>query len=144
MGATTVRDAVDGGEAVESQGFSLREFVHDEAFGGILLLVCALTALIWANSPWGATYDALWSTELTLGTVQFHLTESLRHWVNDGLMAIFFFVVGLEIKRELLVGELASPRQAALPALAALGGALVPAGIYVLLNQGTAGLQGWG
>jgi len=127
-----------------SEGFSLREFIHDEAFGGILLLVCALTALIWANSPWGAAYDALWSTELTLGTVQYHLTESLRHWVNDGLMAIFFFVVGLEIKRELLVGELASPRRAALPAIAALGGVLVPAGIYLLLNRGTVGGDGWG
>ena len=127
-----------------SDGFSLREFIHDEAFGGILLLVCALIALLWANSPWGATYDALWSTELTLGTVQFHLTETLRHWVNDGLMAVFFFVVGLEIKRELLVGELASPRQAALPAIAALGGVLVPAGIYAVLNRGTAGAQAWG
>jgi NhaA family Na+:H+ antiporter len=130
--------------AGQSQGFSLREFIHDEAFGGILLLVCALAALIWANSPWSETYDALWSTELTLGTVQYHLTESLRHWVNDGLMAIFFFVVGLEIKRELLVGELASPRRAALPAIAALGGVLVPAGIYLLLNRGTVGGDGWG
>ncbi|MDQ3224579.1 MAG: Na+/H+ antiporter NhaA [Gemmatimonadota bacterium] len=127
-----------------AEGFSLREFVHDEAFSGILLLLCALTALIWANSPWGETYDALWETDLTLGTVQFHLTETLRHWVNDGLMAVFFFVVGLEIKRELLVGELASPRQAALPAVAALGGVLVPAGIYALLNRGTVGAQGWG
>jgi NhaA family Na+:H+ antiporter len=127
-----------------SQGFSLREFIHDEAFSGILLLLCALIALLWANSPWGATYDALWSTELTLGTVQYHLTETLRHWVNDGLMAVFFFVVGLEIKREVLVGELASPRQAALPAIAALGGVLVPAGIYLLLNRGTVGAQGWG
>jgi Na+:H+ antiporter, NhaA family len=127
-----------------SDGFSLREFIHDEAFGGILLLVCAFTALIWANSPWGATYDALWATELTLGTVHFHLTESLHHWVNDGLMAIFFFVVGLEIKRELLVGELASPRRAALPAIAALGGVLVPAVIYSLLNRGTTGGDGWG
>jgi Na+:H+ antiporter, NhaA family len=127
-----------------SDGFSLREFIHDEAFGGILLLVCALVALLWANSPWGAAYDALWSTELTLGTVQFHLTESLRHWVNDGLMAIFFFVVGLEIKREVLAGELSSPRQAALPAIAAVGGVLVPAGIFLLLNRGTEGGQGWG
>jgi Na+:H+ antiporter, NhaA family len=127
-----------------SDGFSLREFIHDEAVGGILLLVCALVALLWANSPWGAAYDALWSTELTLGTVQFHLTESLRHWVNDGLMAIFFFVVGLEIKREVLAGELSSPRQAALPAIAAVGGVLVPAGIFLLLNRGTEGGQGWG
>jgi NhaA family Na+:H+ antiporter len=131
-------------DAAPAHGFSLREFIHDEAFGGILLLACALAALIWANSPWGATYDALWSTELTLGTVQVHLTESLRHWVNDGLMAIFFFVVGLEIKREVLVGELASPRGAALPALAAIGGAVVPAAIYLLLNRGTPAGDGWG
>jgi NhaA family Na+:H+ antiporter len=137
-------EASTSADTAPSQGFSLREFIHDEAFGGILLLVCALAALIWANSPWGETYDALWSTELTLGTVQYHLTESLRHWVNDGLMAIFFFVVGLEIKRELLVGELASPRQAALPAIAALGGVLIPAGIYLLLNRGTDGGDGWG
>ena len=138
------RDARSVEDAGLSQGFSLKEFVHDEAFGGILLLACALAALVWANSPWGETYDAVWSTELTLGTVQYHLTESLRHWVNDGLMAIFFFVVGLEIKRELLVGELASPRRAALPAIAALGGVLVPAVIYALLNWGTTGEQGWG
>jgi NhaA family Na+:H+ antiporter len=136
---TEQASATDG-----SGGFSLREFIHDEAFGGILLLVCALAALLWANSPWGDSYDALWSTELTLGTVQFHLTESLRHWVNDGLMAIFFFVVGLEIKREVLAGELSSPRQAALPAIAALGGVIVPAGIFLLLNRGIEGGQGWG
>src|SRR5918998_2595859 len=139
-----VNDPGTIGDANQSQGFSLREFIHDEAFGGILLLVCALVALIWANSPRGETYDAVWSTELTLGTVQFHLTESLRHWVNDGLMAIFFFVVGLEIKREVLVGELASPRRAALPAIAALGGVVVPAGIFLLLNRETAGDQAWG
>jgi Na+:H+ antiporter, NhaA family len=131
-------------DAAPPQGFSLREFIHDEAFGGLLLLLCALIALIWANSPWGETYDTVWSAELTLGTVQFHLTESLRHWVNDGLMVIFFFVVGLEIKREVLVGELASPRRAALPAIAALGGVLVPAGIYLLLNRGAPGELGWG
>ena len=124
--------------------FSLREFIHDEAFGGFLLLACALTALGWANSPWGATYAALWSTELTLGTVQLHFTESLRLWINDGLMAVFFFVVGLEIKRELLVGELASPRRATLPVVAAFGGVLLPAALYGLLNQGSSGLQGWG
>ena len=124
--------------------FSLREFIHDEAFGGFLLLACALTALGWANSPWGATYDALWSTELTLGTVQFHLTESLRQWINDGLMAVFFFVVGLEIKRELLVGELASLRRATLPMIAAFGGVLLPAALYALLNQGSSTVQGWG
>ncbi|HEX2281169.1 MAG TPA: Na+/H+ antiporter NhaA, partial [Thermomicrobiales bacterium] len=86
------RDAASVRGEADSQGFSLREFIHDEAFGGVLLFACALVALIWANSPWGETYDLVWSTELTLGTVQFHLTESLRHWVNDGLMAIFFLV----------------------------------------------------
>lgn len=130
--------------AVRAIGFSLQRFVHAEAFGGSLMLACAVLALLWANSPWSASYDALWSTELTLGTVQFHLTETLRHWVNDGLMAIFFFVVGLEIKREVLVGELASSRRAALPAIAALGGVLVPAGIYTLLNHGGSGAAGWG
>ena len=126
------------------RSFSLREFVHDEAFGGILLLICALMALGWANSSWKGSYADLWSAEVTLGTVHFNLTETLKHWVNDGLMAIFFFVVGLEIKREVLVGELASPRRAALPAIAALGGVVVPAGIYLLLNRGQTGSEGWG
>lgn len=124
--------------------FSIREFVHNEAFGGILLLVCAIIAFIWANTRWAHVYDEIWHAKLTLGTVQFQLTESLRHWVNDGLMAIFFFVVGLEIKREVLVGELASPRRAALPAVAALGGVVVPALIYVAVNYGHPGSEGWG
>jgi NhaA family Na+:H+ antiporter len=131
-------------EAGGDGGFSLREFVHDQAFGGILLLAAALVALVWANSPWAGAYDALWATELTLGTVQLSLTETLRHWVNDGLMAVFFLVVGLEIKRELLAGELASPRRAALPAVAAVGGAVVPAAIFFALNRGTPGAQAWG
>ncbi len=130
--------------AGRGEGFSLREFMHDEAFGGILLLGCAIAALVWANSPWGASYDALWATNVTIGTDRFRLTESLLHWVNDGLMTIFFFVVGLEIKREVLVGELASPRRAALPVIAALGGALLPIAIFLLLNAGTAGARGWG
>jgi NhaA family Na+:H+ antiporter len=84
----------ENGSAGNGGSFSLREFVHDQAFGGILLLAAAVAALAWANSPWGAAYGALWATELTLGTVQLNLTETLRHWVNDGLMAIFFLVVG--------------------------------------------------
>lgn len=127
-----------------SHSFSLREFLHGESSGGVLLLLSVVIALLWANSPWGASYDALWATELTLGLVQVNLTESLRHWINDGLMAIFFLVVGLEIKREVLVGELASPRRALLPAIAALGGALAPAAIYTVMNRGTEGAAGWG
>jgi NhaA family Na+:H+ antiporter len=133
----------ENGSAGNGGSFSLREFVHDQAFGGILLLAAAVAALAWANSPWGAAYGALWATELTLGTVQLNLTETLRHWVNDGLMAIFFLVVGLEIKREVLAGELASPRRAALPAVAAVGGAVVPAAIYLLVNRGSPGACRW-
>lgn len=118
--------------------------VGHEAAGGVLLFAAAVIALIWANSPWSEHYDDLWHTSITIGTGRFNLDETLLHWINDGLMAIFFFVVGLEIKRELLVGELASPRRAALPAIAALGGVLVPAGIYMVLNLGHSGADGWG
>jgi NhaA family Na+:H+ antiporter len=123
---------------------AVREFLDTEAAGGIALLGAAVVALVWANSPWSASYESLWSTELrlTLGGVE--LAEDLRHWVNDALMAVFFFVVGLEIKRELVVGELRSPRTAALPAIAALGGMAVPAALYVLVNAGRAGVEGWG
>jgi NhaA family Na+:H+ antiporter len=124
--------------------FSIREFARNEAAGGLFLFACAVIALLWANSPWHDAYDDLWNAHVTLGTVQFHLDESLRHWVNDGLMTVFFFVVGLEIKRELLAGELASPRRAALPAIAALGGVLVPASIYAAINAGHPGADGWG
>lgn len=121
-----------------------RDFVRLEAAGGIALMVSALVALIWANSPWSDSYFDLWSTYLTIGVGEYSLSETLLHWVNDGLMAIFFFIVGLEIKRELLVGELANPRKAMLPLAAAFGGAIVPAGIYLALNAGTEASSGWG
>ena len=120
-------------------------FAHTEAAGGIVLLACTALALGWANSPWADGYFHLWETPLTVGAAGgFGLTMSLHHWINDGLMAVFFFLVGLEIKREMLVGELASPKQAALPIAAALGGMLVPAGLYVALNAGGPGAGGWG
>ncbi len=121
-----------------------REFAHTEAASGILLLGCAVVALAWANSPWAAAYVRLWATEVTIGGGRFALTETLHHWINDGLMAIFFFVVGLEIKREVLVGELASARQAALPIAAAIGGMIAPALLFTVLNAGTPGAVGWG
>jgi NhaA family Na+:H+ antiporter len=124
--------------------FLFQGLLHNAAAAGILLLAAAVTALVWANSPWGDAYRDLWATTITVGADEFGLTKSLHHWINDGLMVIFFFVVGLEIKRELLVGELASPRRAALPAAAALGGALVPALIYAAFNLGTDGVAGWG
>jgi NhaA family Na+:H+ antiporter len=121
-----------------------QEFAAREASGGILLLLCTLAALIWVNSPWASIYEALWHTKLTIGLAGYALDHDLHFWVNDGLMAIFFFVVGLEIKRELLVGELASVRQAALPILGALGGVIAPALIYTALNFGGGGSAGWG
>ncbi|WP_299931224.1 Na+/H+ antiporter NhaA [uncultured Nocardioides sp.] len=123
----------------------VREFLRVEAAGSILLLIAAATALIWANSPWASSYDALWQAHLTLDVGPLHLDESLQHWVNDALMVIFFFVVGLEIKYELVNGDLRDPRTAALPIVAAVGGMVVPAGIYLALNPpGSAGSDGWG
>jgi NhaA family Na+:H+ antiporter len=124
--------------------YSLRTFIHNEAFGGILLLACVLVAMIWANSPWADAYTDLWHATVTVGSDRLHISESLQHWINDGLMAIFFLVVGLEIKREVLVGELASVSQAAMPVFAAVGGAIVPALIYLALNWGAPGVHGWG
>ena len=121
-----------------------QRFTRTESAGGIVLLACTALALGWANSPWADSYHHLWETNITFGTSEFGLTLSLHHWINDGLMAVFFFLVGLEIKREMLVGELASPRQAALPIAGALGGMIVPAGIYALLNAGSEGAPGWG
>jgi NhaA family Na+:H+ antiporter len=121
----------------------LREFLDTEVAGGAVLLGAVLIAIIWANSPWRASYEAVWSTELWIGVGGFLLQNDLRHWVNDGLMAIFFFVVGLEIKRELVEGDLGSARSAMLPAMAALGGMVVPALIFLALNTGEAA-RGWG
>jgi len=123
---------------------TLRAFLHTEAAGGVALLVAAVVALVWANSPWSGGYESLWSTELRLSLGGVELAEDLRHWVNDALMALFFFVVGLEIKRELVVGELRFPRTAALPAMAALGGMAVPAVLYLAVNAGRPGADGWG
>src|SRR4051794_12651563 len=107
----------------------------EEASGGIVLLVAAVVALLWANSPWGSSYRWVWHTDV-LGH------EDLRHWVNDALMAVFFLVVGLEIKRELVHGKLRDPRVAATPAIAAAGGMAVPALLYLVVNAGGPGAGG--
>jgi NhaA family Na+:H+ antiporter len=122
----------------------LQTFLRTEEAGGILLLAAAIAALLWANSPWRASYDSFWHTQLTIGIGNWSLAEDLQHWVNDGLMALFFLVVGLEIKRELLTGELREPRVAALPAIAALGGMMVPALVYLAINSGGEEARGWG
>ena len=101
-------------------------------------------ALGWANSPWQDSYETLWHSKVTLGVGVFRVDEDLRHFVNDGLMALFFFVVGLEIKRELTHGELANRRVAALPVFAAVGGMVVPALVFIAVVGGGAGGRGWG
>jgi NhaA family Na+:H+ antiporter len=121
----------------------LPDFLYVEAAGGAVLVAAIVGALVWANVA-HASYEDFWSTTFTVGFPDHHLTLTLREWVNDGLMTVFFFVVGLEIKRELVEGELRDPRKAAMPAIAALGGMMVPALIYVAFNAGGAGSRGWG
>lgn len=123
----------------------LRDFLSTEAAGGLLLVLATVVALVWANSPWRASYESFWSTDasIRIGTAR-GVSLDLRHWVNEGLMTLFFFIVGLEIKRELVEGELRDPKRAALPAIAALGGMVVPAAIYFAVNAGSNGARGWG
>ncbi|PSL05315.1 sodium/proton antiporter (NhaA family) [Haloactinopolyspora alba] len=125
-------------------GRPVASFLRVEVAGGVVLLGAALIALLWANSPIADSYQQLWETEITLRVGAYELTEDLRHWVNDGLMALFFFVVGLEIKYEMVSGELRDPRSAAVPIIAAAGGMIVPAVIYLAFNAGGAGADGWG
>ncbi len=121
-----------------------KNFARIEASGGILLLISTIIAMILANSPLSEIYHHFWEIPLTFGVGTYKISQTLHHWINDGLMTIFFFVVGLEIKRELLVGELANPRQAALPIAGAIGGMVFPAIIYTLFNYSTPGKPGWG
>ena len=122
----------------------LREFLREEAAGGVVLMAAAALALGWANSPWRAAYTALWQTPLAVQLGRFAIEADLRHWVSDGLMTLFFLVIGLEIKRELVAGELRTWRGAALPVVAAAGGMAVPALIYAAANAGGPGAPGWG
>lgn len=129
------------------QSINLRafpNFLKHESAGGIILFFCVIISLIIANSPLGAGFNNLLEHQIGFNTDSIHLKYSVALWINDGLMAIFFLLVGLEIKRELVEGELASPKKAALPIICAIGGALIPAGIYMLLNNGTATASGWG
>lgn len=123
---------------------SFQEFAERGVLSGLLLMACTALALVWANSPWSESYFHLWETPISVGLAGSPVSGSLHHWINDGLMAVFFLLVGLEIKRELLVGELASARHAALPIAAAIGGMIVPAGLYAMVNAGGVGAHGWG
>ena len=119
-------------------------FIHNETISGGLLVVCAMVALVWANSPFSHSYFALRGTPVAIQIGNFAIALDLQHWINDGLMAVFFFVVALEIKRELIYGDLSEARKAALPVAAAMGGMIVPAGIYLVMNAGGTGAAGWG
>lgn len=121
-----------------------QRFAHTESSGGVVLLACTIIALIWANSPASSTYFELWEIELGIGTEGLMLRKTLHHWINDGLMVVFFFLVGLEIKRELVFGELSSVKAATLPIAAAIGGMVVPAALYALINARGPGAAGWG
>ncbi|WP_039053201.1 Na+/H+ antiporter NhaA [Sphingobacterium sp. T2] len=123
---------------------SFKEFFESSTGGGILLMVCVVLALIVANSPLGDSLLTLLSTQVGFENESIHLKYSIKQWIDDGLMAIFFLLVGLEIKRELVEGELASPKKAALPIFAAIGGALLPAAIYGILNFSEDTHHGWG
>lgn len=122
----------------------LARFLHVEAAGGAVLLVATVFALVLANSPLSEAYLAIWKTHFQIGIGSFSLDHSLKHWINDGLMAIFFFIVGLEVKREIVLGELRDMRKAALPIAAAIGGMVFPAGLYLLLEGGGPAANGWG
>ena len=121
-----------------------RRFAQVEASGGVLLLICTIAALAWANSPWADSYHAIWHAQVTVRLGRITVSESRHDWINDGLMSIFFFLVGLEIKREILIGELSSLRKAAFPFIAALGGSAIPALLYVLVTRASGAQRGWG
>jgi NhaA family Na+:H+ antiporter len=121
----------------------LERFIQLEASEGIILLLATAFALAWANSPWSSSYESLWQTPISLGLGPWTTDRQLHFFINEGLMVIFFFVVGLEIRRELSTGELADPRRAALPVAAALGGMIAPALIYLAMNHGHT-RRGWG
>ncbi|MDQ6928722.1 MAG: Na+/H+ antiporter NhaA [Actinomycetota bacterium] len=122
---------------------AVRDFFATEVAGGVVLMVAAVVAMVWANSPWRASYGDLWGSARTISVAHWDLTLSLRDCVNEGLMTTFFFLVGLELKREFIEGELRDARRAALPIVAAIGGMAVPALLYALINAGGAGAQGW-
>jgi NhaA family Na+:H+ antiporter len=120
------------------------QFIHSETVGAMTMLGAAVVALGWANSPWSDSYHALWHVRFSVDFPLLRISKDLHHWVNDGLMAVFFFIVGLEMKAEIAEGELKSLRQAALPVIAALGGMIVPALVYHLFNPAGEPARGWG
>ena len=134
----------ESSDLVRAVRVPIQTFIHTEEVGSLILLMAAAAAVVWANSPWSESYASFWHTIISFDIHVFAISEDLRNLVNDGLMAIFFFLVGLEIKRELIHGELSTFRKAALPVLAAFGGMAMPALIYLLFNWSGEGAGGWG
>jgi NhaA family Na+:H+ antiporter len=142
---TAATDAAADRQQPQSVTAAARHYLHTEAGGAVLLLVATIFALVWANSPWSGSYERFWETPLSLQLGDAVLSESLRHWVNDLLMALFFLLVGLEIAREMSIGEYRDRRAVVAPALAAVGGLVVPAALFFTV-VGTSGqaARGWG
>src|SRR6202022_4693950 len=122
----------------------VRDFLSAETGSAIGVLAETIVALLWGNSPWSHSYESLWTTKLVIRIGDAGISADLRHWVNEGLMTFFFLVVGLEAKRELDLGELRERRRLAIPVFAAIGGIVVPVGIYLAFNAGGPGAHGWG
>lgn len=122
----------------------MQRFLSHSSMSGMVLFSAAIIALILSNSPWSGAFHRFWEIKFTIGFGHWQLSKNLHHWINDGLMALFFFVVGLELKREMISGELSRPRNAILPVMAAMGGMLVPAGLYFLVNPAGDAASGWG
>ncbi len=123
----------------------IKGFIHNSSASGVILFGAAVVALLWSNSPWHEYYHHLWETPISISIGEsFVLNKSLHHWINDGLVSIFFFVIGLELKREIIAGELRNPRQALLPLAAAMGGMILPALIYIIINPTSPDIDGWG
>ena len=121
-----------------------QKFVKVESLSGVLLFSATIIALIWANSRFATVYDSIWQYEIGIKTADFELSKPLILWINDGLMAIFFFLIGLEIKREVMIGELNNLKKASFPIFAALGGIIIPVSLYIILNKDPGTSHGWG
>lgn len=140
------KDIISDPEKTSNSSFSYKKFINQESIGGVILVIAAVIAIVWANSAFYDSYHWFWH-ELKMGFSlgKFELKGSLHHWINDGLMALFFFTIGLEVKREIMIGGLSTPKKAFLPIIAAIGGLIVPALIFVLLNKDNPeNFHGWG